>query len=154
MIAVSEISRAQVVWVLKHDGDVSESVILTLRDRLERRGVVYSDAHVRNVLKTLQAQGLVDVARNGSGLLTGVVLVETGSYDDPFDVPVEQQQFAVEQRPAKPDAKRPPKIDRLLSEIARLPLAEKLMLVGLIADGCAGEVDETMTKLRSVLQGI
>lgn len=42
-------------------------------------------------------------------------------------------------------------LDRVLSEIQKLPLPEKLMIAGMIVDGCAGEVDETYSRLRSVL---
>ncbi len=117
-----------------------------------------SSSATSTAVRVLEEERLVEIERAAPGAKAGTMLirlVNVGEYEDPFGDATEGDVSPAQTALVRPPTRKSTKsLDRIISEIEKLPLPEKLMLAGMIVDGCAGEVDETYTRLRSILGNI
>jgi hypothetical protein len=153
---VSTQFKARVLYNLKHHGDVEDVGGGCMRLLAERMGV--SSSATSTAVRVLEEERLVEIERAAPGAKAGTMLirlVNVGEYEDPFGDATEGDVSPAQTALVRPPTRKSTKsLDRIISEIEKLPLPEKLMLAGMIVDGCAGEVDETYTRLRSILGNI
>lgn len=161
--------KAAILHHLKEHGDVQsrsggaqKEVVGDIEDRRE----IF--LHKNNWLAAfteLEDEGCIKRERGSNPrLVYAVRLVDLGEYEDPFadgEMPAElirmpRQYNRASSSDTTPSTSSSPKrsVDKILSDVARLSLPERLMLAGMIVDGCAGEVDETYTSLKQLIGGI
>jgi hypothetical protein len=142
--------RAAIVWFLKTHGDIEETTgraQTPLRNGVaEQYGFTPSNGMFGLAVRNLEAEGRIAREMQSTRVFAIRLVDGVGEYEEP--AVTEETSGA----PLSPGVAK--KVEKIILEIDKLPLPEKLMLVGQIADSCAGEVDETYAKLRSVLGNI
>ena len=150
---ISDKLKAQVVWALKERGDIesfdgrSHSI---LHERLLEMGVNVTQPYVAGAARVLEEEGRITRQVDSGKRVRSLRFVDVGEYEDPIDpetMALNASKPRIKQRGNKG-------LDAALAAIDKLTLPEKLMIAGQIVDDCAGEVDDTYTKLRTVLGGI
>lgn len=157
MSGLDQERRAQVAYTVKHDGPFKDErgrSRAILASALAMRGVQIPDAALTRVLRELADEGAILRDLVDKQTFT-IEAGDVSAYDDPFEGAPAPLPGDVPVVVAPTRGRRGGRsLDTALNAIEKLTLPEKLMLVGQLADDCAGEVDDVYGRLRAVLGNI